>query len=550
MKAFQNRQLLAAFIAIVIGFVAMIVASNATAQTIYEPYVIRTFAGMAGDVGSTDGVGTDARFNLPTGVVVDKAGDIYVSDYGNHTIRKITPQGEVSTFAGTAGASGSEDGTGNNARFFNPECVTIDGAGNLYVTDKGNNTIRKINPSAVVTTFAGSAGQSGSADGVGSAARFDTPIGITVDSVGNLYVADAFNDTIRRITPSGMVTTLAGLAGMQGSTNGTGSAARFFEASGVATDSGDNIYVSDYANHTIRKITPNGAVTTVAGFPGAPGSRDGALSAARFNYPVGLAVDAVDSVYIADYQNHTIRKLGTTKVVSLAGSGSEFDWGSNDGTGGNARFEFPAAVAVASSGELYIADTHNHTIRVGAPELRLISAVSRKVQSGDFDIPLALSGSPAVECRSGGETGNHTLRLTFDNTVVSGGATVVAGSGSVDATPVFDDQTMIVELAAVANAQTLTIRLHNVVDRFSQVLPDTTLSVSFLLGDTNGNGVVNASDVTQTKAQAGHTITSSNFREDVNGNGVINASDVSLVKSKSGTALPAGFSQARLDRNR
>jgi sugar lactone lactonase YvrE len=253
--------------------------------------VVSTLAGMAGASGSTDGTGNAARFDFPSGVAVDSAGSVYVADTSNHTIRMITPTGVVSTLAGMAGASGSTDDTGSAARFSSPSGVIVDSSGNVYVADTGNDTIRKITPAREVTTLAGTGGSAGSADGTGSAARFNSPGGVAVDDAGNVYVADTSNHTIRKITPAGAVTTPAGSAGVQGSADGTGSAAQFNTPKAVAVDSAGNVYVADTSNDTIRKITPAGVVTTLAGSPGVPGSADGTGSAARFNLPGGVAVD-------------------------------------------------------------------------------------------------------------------------------------------------------------------------------------------------------------------------------------------------------------------
>jgi hypothetical protein len=235
--------------------------------------VVTKLAGTADLPGSMDGMGAVSRFNNPLGVAVDGAGNVFVADNGNDTIRKITPGGVVTTLAGTAGSSGSADGTGAAARFNKPFGVAVDGAGNVFVADYYNNTIRKITPSGVVTTLAGSAGLSGSADGTGAVARFN-PLGVAVDGAGNVFVADTSNNTIRKITPAGVVTTLAGTAGSSGSADGTGAAARFYGPMGVAVDGAGNVFVADNYD-TIRKITPAGVVTTLAGTAGWNGSADG-----------------------------------------------------------------------------------------------------------------------------------------------------------------------------------------------------------------------------------------------------------------------------------
>ena len=203
-------------------------------------------------------MGSAARFYCPSDVAVDSVSNVYVSDYFNETIRKVTPEGEVTTLAGRPGRKGADDGTGSAARFHSPTGLAVDGAGNLYVADSNNNTIRKVTPAGVVTTLAGSPGHEGSADGTGSGARFYGPSGVAIDGEGNLYVVDTGNNTIRKVTSTGLVTTLAGLPGevhdlKDGRADGVGSNARFFHPAGVALDKQGNIYVADNANGTIRK---------------------------------------------------------------------------------------------------------------------------------------------------------------------------------------------------------------------------------------------------------------------------------------------------------
>jgi len=224
-----------------------------TATVRIDGGVVTTLAGTAGGSGgSADGTGAAASFNAPTGVAVDSSGNVYVADSENHTIRKITAAGVVSTFTGT-GSVGRLDGTGSAASFRYPFGVAVDSIGNVYVADYYNSTIRKITAAGVVSTFAGT-GSVGRLDGTGSAASFYYPYGVAVDSSGNVYVADTFNNTIRKITSAGVVSTLAGTAGSTGSTDDTGAAASFRYPSGVAVDSSGNVYVADQLNHTIRKI--------------------------------------------------------------------------------------------------------------------------------------------------------------------------------------------------------------------------------------------------------------------------------------------------------
>ena len=322
-----------------------------------------------------DGAGNAALFKGPSGVTVDSAGNTYVADQANHTIRKVTQTGDVTTLGGRAGYGGSTNGSSALARFYVPQGVAVDSIGNLYVVERGNNTIRKITSAGAVTTLAGVPGDEGSTDGIGSVARFAEPKGLAVDNAGNVYVADSNNSTIRKVSPAGSVTTPAGSAGINGSANGVGPTARFNNPCGVAVDSATNIYVADTWNHTIRKVTPTRVVTTLVGLAGNSGSADGMGNAARFNYPSSLAVDSAGNLYVADTYNNTIRKvtpIGTNWVVTTLG-GVPGIWGSVDGRGSAARFSNPNCVALDSAGNLYVADFYLNTIRKGYPPTAILN---------------------------------------------------------------------------------------------------------------------------------------------------------------------------------
>jgi sugar lactone lactonase YvrE len=328
------------------------------------PSVVSTFAGTAGSSGATDGTDVAARFGGPTGVAVDSGGNVYVAD--DSTIRKITSAGVVTTLAGTAGATGSTDGTGSAARFNRSMGVAVDSSGNVYVADSGNKVIRKVTSAGVVTTLAGTAGVDGSADGTGSAASFGAPNGIAVDSSGNVYVSDYAKHVIRKITSAGVVTTLAGTAGVSGSTDGTGAAARFFSPWGVAVDSSGNLYVVDFGSSTVRKITSAGVVTTLAGSSGITGSTDGTGNAARFFRPTAVGVDSSGNVYVADTFNATVRKITSAGVVTTY-AGSAGAIGSTNGLSTDARFAGPYGLAVNASGIVYVSDPGNFIIRKITP---------------------------------------------------------------------------------------------------------------------------------------------------------------------------------------
>ncbi len=323
-----------------------------TIRKITPAGLVTTLAGKVGVSGSADGIGTAASFNQPYGIATDSTGNVFVADSGNNTIRKITPDGAVTTFAGKPGVSGSADGTGAAASFFYPSAITADSGGNIYVTDSRNNSIRKITPLGAVTTLAGGGG-SGSADGTGAAASFYYPVGIATDGTGNVFAADTFNHTVRKITPSGAVTTLAGVVAVFGSADGTGAAASFKRVDSIATDSTGNVFAADTFNHTIRKITPSGAVTTLAGSADVPGSADGTGAVATFNYPQGIATDRTGNIYVADTGNHTIRKITPAgAVTTLAGKAGVR--GSADGTGVEATFDEPSGIAIDSVGNVYV----------------------------------------------------------------------------------------------------------------------------------------------------------------------------------------------------
>jgi sugar lactone lactonase YvrE len=313
-----------------------------------------TIAGN-GTLGFADGNIADARFYQPTGIALDTDGNMYVADSENHRIRKITPGGTVSTLAGS-GTSGSAEGVGTAAQFNSPRAVAVDAAGNVYVADGLNHKIRQITPAGEVSTLAGS-GAYGFADGDGVNAKFYFPKGIALDASGNLYVADDINHRIRKITPTGTVTTIAG--GTSGSDDGVATNAKFNNPRGVTLDAAGNIYVADAANHRIRMITPTGTVSTIAG--STVGVTEGIGTAAKFNTPVGIVVDASGNIYVADDENERIRKITTNGTVSTLAGG--FLQGFTDGVGGDAQFRSPTGLAIDASGNIYVADRHNHSIR-------------------------------------------------------------------------------------------------------------------------------------------------------------------------------------------
>jgi sugar lactone lactonase YvrE len=407
-----------------------------TIRAITPAGVVSTLAGAA-NIGSADGAGGSAGFFLPGAVAIDNSGNAYVADSGNNTIRKITPGGVVTTLAGSAGQSGNADGTGSAAWFNFPDGIAVDGGGNVYVADNHNNTIRKITPAGVVTTMAGTPGQTGGSDGLGSAASFWGPAGLAADNAGNVYVADTGNCTIRKITPAGLVSTLAGKATKAGSADGAGSAARFYGPCGVAVDGSGNVFVADTNNSSIREVTPGGVVTTLAGSAGKPGSADGQGGAAAFNYPHGIAVDDSDAVYVADTFNSTIRMITSGGAVTTLG-GSARIIGSHGGAGPLARFDRPDGIAVDNAGNLVVADTSNNCVRKASPADG--PALSSEPQSqtvsvgGTAVFAVAASGAPVpgYQWQVSSDGGNTWAGLS-DESGVSGSATATLTLAGVSA---------------------------------------------------------------------------------------------------------------------
>jgi len=284
-------------------------------------------------------------FYAPTGIALDAAGNIYIADYGNDLIRKITAAGMVSTYAGS-GMLGSLNGSIAIASFNEPTGIALDISGNLYVADAGNNCIRKITTAGMVSTLAGT-DSTGMADGPAATATFFGPAGVTLDAANNVYVADAGNNLVRMITPSGTVSTIAGLNG------------EFANPTGIAINTKGNLFVANYLDNTIMQISA-GTISVFAG-SGQQGAANGPAASATFYFPNNVAVDASGNVYVADGINNLIREITPAGIVStLAGSGIA---GAADGTGTAASFNGPSGLAVDAQGAVYVADTNNNLIR-------------------------------------------------------------------------------------------------------------------------------------------------------------------------------------------
>jgi sugar lactone lactonase YvrE len=375
-------------------------------------YTFSTISGQVGIIGAEDGTNNLATFNFPGKIVADGTGVLYVSDILNHTIRQVMARGSnwvTRTLTGQSGVPGSMDGTNQEALFDRPNGVAVDSAGNLFVVDHYNHTIRKVTAVGtnwVVTTIAGMAGVHGSEDGTNTDARFWSPTGIATTTDGRLYVTDTANFTIRELVPAGTnwaVRTIAGVPLNYGFQDGTNGDAQFDYPYGIAVGGASgSLYVVDWGNNAIRElqsIGTNWVVTTIAGTSGEMGSRDGPGNIATFNFPNDITADRWGNLYVTDQSNDTLRKLvfsaGDWSVTTIGGA--VLVAGNADGFGREARFKHPWGVAADASGTLYVTDYGNQTIRAGVfvPALNVQFVLQQVVLSWPLD-----SGNFVVESSS------------------------------------------------------------------------------------------------------------------------------------------------------
>lgn len=385
-RKFRNKSFLNTPAAVI-----LLIALTSHALIASEAFVFKKIAGQSGDRRVIDGASAEARFDFPVSIVRDAHGNLFVGEwYG--VIRKITPDGTVSTLAGKAGERAFVDGQGAAARLSSVAGLALDSEGNLYAADFYNHAVRKITPDGIVTTIAG--GSWGYLDGVGRDAAFVYPIGITLDPNGNILVSDFYNENIRRITPAGAVSTLAGHAGigmigsLTGPVDGVGTDARFWQPSGIALDSGGNLYVADADNRTIRKVTPDSVVTTIAGTTKVPGTNDGPASAARFTRPMDLAIDLSTNIYVIEsLENGALRKISPQGMVSTIATYDE--------SGNPLRFRAAEGITLDPDGNVYLTEGGTGVIWKGSPAALLRATEPPK--GNIFSLSIQNSANATIE---------------------------------------------------------------------------------------------------------------------------------------------------------
>lgn len=331
------------------------------------PYRVESVTGLGGAGAYTDGASTSARFNAPTGLAIDASGSLLVADTGNRVIRKVDAAGGVTTFAGIPYSQSAPVNSGEEISpqtFIAPYGLAVGRDGRILVADQGRNQIRSVARLGVVGDFAGQLGFTSFASGSAQTAIFNKPVGVFLLPSGTVVVSDTDNHLIRAVSVTGQVTELAGMyvpfsAG--GFINGVGSQAAFKQPSGLAADAAGNLYIADTGNHCIRKLTPQGLVSTYAGVPGGAGYADGDSISAKFNAPTGLALDARGQLFVADGGNHCVRMVSPDgRVMTVAGKGTVAGY-SNGRT--ISRLRDPYGLAIGADGYVYVSDRGNNVIR-------------------------------------------------------------------------------------------------------------------------------------------------------------------------------------------
>jgi len=390
--------------------------------------------GYSGDGGPA----TSAQLNYPNGVAADTAGNLFIADTYNHCVRKVTTGGVITTVAGNGTEGfGGEGGPATSAQLNAPSGVAVDTAGNLFIADRNNNRIRKVTPGGVISTVAGNGTQGFSADGgPATSAQLNAPLGVAVDTARNLFIGDYGNDRVRKVTSSGIISTVAGneIRGFSGD-GGPATSARLSYPYSVAVDTAGNLFIADTYNHCVRKVTPGGVISTVAGNGTYGFSGDGGpATAAQLRIPQGVAVDTAGNLFIADTGNNRVRKVTPGGVISTVAGNGTHGFSGDGGPATSAQLNYPSGVAVDTARNLFIADRNNNRIRKVAPG-GVISTVAGNGTygfSGDggpaMAAQLRIPQGVAVDTTRNlfiADYGNNRVRKVTSNGVIS----TVAGNG-------------------------------------------------------------------------------------------------------------------------
>jgi uncharacterized protein (TIGR03437 family) len=391
--------------------------------------------GFSGD----GGYATSAGLIAPFALTVDSSGNVFFAENGDSRVREINAKTlDISTVAGNGVAGFAGDGTtAAYAQINSPTGVAVDSAGNLYIADSLNHRIRKVS-GGTISTFAGNGTMSYSGDG-GAAiqAQLNTPQGVAADAAGNLYIADTLNNVVRKVSPNGTIANFAGKGGSAGNSGDGGAAtgAQLNGPQGLAVDASGNLFIADTLNAKVRKVSTSGVITTVAG-SGTPGfgGDGGAAASAQLNLPVGVAVDAAGNVYIADFGNSLVRKVSASGAISTVAGNRSFGYSGDGGPAVNAQLDGPQGVAVDAAGDLFIADTGNNLIREVTPG-GLIATVAGNGLAG-----YSGDGGPATSAQVGSPVGvavdaagdiyivdnSNCVRQVYPNGLIA----TIAGNGS------------------------------------------------------------------------------------------------------------------------